>query len=115
MVSFPQVSPPKPCMHLSAIRATCPANIIGVVLITQIIFCEIKDFKALCYVVFLLPCYLVPLKPKYPPKPPVLKHPTPMFLSQCGRISSTTGKVLHTLIFIYFYSKLDNLRFCTKC
>ena len=24
-VSFPQVSPPKPCKHLSTIRATCPA------------------------------------------------------------------------------------------
>ena len=28
MVSFPQVSPPKPCMRLSPIRATCPAQLI---------------------------------------------------------------------------------------
>ena len=29
MVSFPQVSPPKPCIHLSSpIRATCPAHLI---------------------------------------------------------------------------------------
>ena len=26
VVSFPQVSPPKPCIHLSPIRATCPAH-----------------------------------------------------------------------------------------
>jgi hypothetical protein len=24
-----------------------------------------------------LPCYLVPLRPKYPPEHPILKHPQP--------------------------------------
>ena len=44
VVSFPQVSPLKPCMHLSSphtsILATRPAHLSGLDLITQIIFCE---------------------------------------------------------------------------
>jgi len=36
-----------------------------------------------------LPCYLLPLGPKYPPKHPILKHPQPIFLSQCERPSFT--------------------------
>ena len=39
MVSFPQVSPPKPSMYISCpIRATCPASRILLDLITRIIF-----------------------------------------------------------------------------
>ena len=38
VVSFPQVSPPKPCIHLSPIRATCSAHLILLYLITGIIF-----------------------------------------------------------------------------
>jgi hypothetical protein len=32
-----------------------------------------------------LPCYLVPLRPKYSPQYPILKHPQPTFLPQCER------------------------------
>ena len=32
-----------------------------------------------------LPCYLVPLRPKYYPQHPILKHPLPTFLPQCER------------------------------
>ena len=39
-VSFPQVSPPKPCNYLSTIRATCPAHLVLFGLITQIKFGE---------------------------------------------------------------------------
>ena len=42
VVSFPQVSPPKPCMYLSSppMHATCPAHHILLYLLTQIIFGE---------------------------------------------------------------------------
>ena len=36
-----------------------------------------------------LPCYLVPLRPKYLPQHPILKHPSPMFLPRYDRPSST--------------------------
>ena len=29
------------------------------------------------------PCYLVPVRPKYSPQHPILRHPQPTFLSQC--------------------------------
>jgi hypothetical protein len=32
---------------------------------------------------FLHSCYLIPLRPKYFPQHPILKHPQPMFLPQC--------------------------------
>jgi hypothetical protein len=34
-----------------------------------------------------LPCYLVPLSPKYSSQQPILKHPQPTFLHQCQRPS----------------------------
>jgi hypothetical protein len=34
-------------------------------------------------------CYLVPLRPKYPPQHPILQHPRPTFLPQCERQSFT--------------------------
>ena len=36
-----------------------------------------------------LPCYFVPLRPKYSPLHPTLKHPQPMFLRYCERPSFT--------------------------
>jgi hypothetical protein len=36
-----------------------------------------------------LPCYPVPLTPKYSPKHPILKHSQPTFLPQCQRPSFT--------------------------
>jgi hypothetical protein len=36
--SFPQVSPSKPCIHLSSTRATCPTHLILLDLITRIVF-----------------------------------------------------------------------------
>jgi hypothetical protein len=35
------------------------------------------------------PCHLVPLRPKYSPQHPILKHPQPTFLPQCQRPSCT--------------------------
>jgi hypothetical protein len=31
-----------------------------------------------------LPCYLVPLRTKYSPQYPILKHPQPTFLPRCA-------------------------------
>ena len=38
----------------------------------------------------LLPSYLIPLRPKYSPQHPILKHPQPAFLPQCQRPSFTS-------------------------
>jgi hypothetical protein len=38
---------------------------------------------------FFIPCYLVPLRPKYTPQHPTLKHPQPTFLPHCERPSFT--------------------------
>jgi hypothetical protein len=52
VVSFPQVSPPKPCTHLSSvlppspIRAACPTHLV-LDLITQIIFGEYRSLSSL--------------------------------------------------------------------
>jgi hypothetical protein len=35
------------------------------------------------------PCYPVPLRPKYSPQHPILKHPQPTFLPKCERPSLT--------------------------
>jgi len=52
VVSFPQVSQPKPCIHLSspAIRATCPVQLILLDLLTQTILGEeyISLISSLC-------------------------------------------------------------------
>ena len=49
MASFPQVSPPKPCMHLSSppIRDTCPSRLIILDLITRITLGE--KYRSLSY------------------------------------------------------------------
>jgi hypothetical protein len=36
-----------------------------------------------------LPCYLMPLRPKYSPQHPISKHPQPTFVPQCQRPSFT--------------------------
>jgi len=40
MTSFSQVSPPKPCLHLSPLCAICPAQLILYDLITRTVMCE---------------------------------------------------------------------------
>jgi hypothetical protein len=34
-----------------------------------------------------LPCHLVHLRSKYYPQHPILKHPQPMFLLRCDKVS----------------------------
>ena len=80
---FPQQNP----VYTSVlpIRATCPAHLIFLDLITQQYWVRSTDHSAPHYVIFSSPRYLVPFRPKYSPQHPVLKHPCPMFLPLCER------------------------------
>ena len=91
VVSLPQVSPPKPCMrHPSPpyVLYACPShssrfyrrnNIGWGVQTTELLIMHFSP----------LPCYLVPLRPEYSPQHPILRHPQPTFLPQCGRPNFT--------------------------
>jgi hypothetical protein len=46
VVSFPQVTPPEPCAHLSPIRATYPAHLILLDFTTRTILG--KEYKSQC-------------------------------------------------------------------
>jgi hypothetical protein len=67
-----------------------------------------------------LPCYLVPLRPKYSPQHPILLHPQPTFLfnvsDQVSHPYTTTGEiiVLYILIFRFLDINLEHKRFCTE-
>ena len=56
-----------------------PNNIVWGVQIIKLLFMKLSS----------LPCYLVPLRPKYSPQQPILKHPQPTFLPHCERPSFT--------------------------
>jgi hypothetical protein len=82
----------------SPTRATCPAHLIFLDFITRWIVGEQYKSRSSSWSFFQLPCYLVPLRPKYSPQHPILKHPQPTFLPQCLRPSFTTvqniGKII---------------------
>jgi len=67
-----------------------------------------------------IPCYLVPLRPKYTPQHPILR---PLSLrsslnvsDQVSHLYSTTGRiiVLYILTFKFLHRKLEDKRFCTE-
>ena len=67
-----------------------------------------------------IPFYLVPLRPKYLPQHPTLKHSKPMLLPQCGRPSfkpvKKTSKitVLYILSFVFLERNVQDKIFCTE-
>jgi hypothetical protein len=81
-------SPHQNPVHVFPLPHTCymPHHLILLDLFIRIIFGEqyISLSSLLCSF-FSLPCYLVPLRPKYSPQHPILKHPQPKFLPQFER------------------------------
>ena len=77
---FPSGFPTKNSVYISPlpIRATWPAHLIFLVLITREVYRSLSS--SLCS--FLHSRYLVPLRPKYSPQHPILKHPQPTFPPQ---------------------------------
>ena len=75
-------------MHHSSPPNVLLSPPISFLLLTQIFSGEYVSLSSpLCS--FLHPCYLVPLRPKYLPQHPTLKHPQSTFLPQCVRPSFT--------------------------
>jgi hypothetical protein len=66
-------------------------------------------------------CYFIPLRSKYSPQHPVLKHPQSIRFPQCQRPSlrstKTTGRimVLYILTFTFLDSRWENERHRTEC
>jgi len=73
----------------SPMRATRPAHLILLDFITRTILGD--EYRTLSSTLcsFLYSRYLIPLRPKYSPQHPILKHPQPTFLTQCQRPSFT--------------------------
>ena len=101
---FPHQNPV--CTSSFTIRATCPTCPILLDFITRIIFGEeYRSLSSSLCSFFPPPCYLVPLRPKYSPQHPVLKHSLPTFLSECERQCFTptqkTSKIIDSYIQIF--------------
>jgi len=99
VVYFSQVSTPKPCTCLSCHPYVLhtppisfflfdhPNNIWWVIEIIKILFIKSSP----------IPCYLVPVRPKYLPQHPIFQRPQPVFLPQnsCNLLHTTLNKPGH--------------------
>ena len=121
VVSFPQVSIPKPCMQLSSppIRVTCTAHLILLDFITRIIFGEEHRSlrSSLCSFI-------------HSPVTSSLLDPNILLNTLLSNIRSvrsslnvsdqfshpqkTTDKIIVLFIFLLFDSKMEDIRFCTE-
>jgi hypothetical protein len=78
VVSFPQVSPPKPCIRLSSPTHVLHAPPISFfsILSLRIKFGEhYKSLSPSLFSFFPLPYFFFSLRPKYLPQHPTLQHP----------------------------------------
>ena len=104
VVSFLQVSPPKPSMHLSY----PPYVLHGP---PMPFFSISSEYRSLSYSLRSfppLPCYLVLHRPKYSPQHPVLKHSQPKFPPQCERLSFTPiqkNRQNHSSAYVYTFEQ----------
>ena len=111
---------PTQTLYAPPIWSTCPAHLIPLDLITRTIFGDEYRSVSSSLCSFLNPpCFLVPLRPKYSPQYPVLRHPQPTFLIGSDQVShpyKITGKiiVLYIVIFLFLNSRLVGKRFCTE-
>jgi len=102
------------------IRLTCPAYLILLDLITWTKLGEEYGSLSSSLCSFSpLPFYLVPLRPKYSPQHPILRHPQATFLPHCERpsftpIQNNKVRILDVLIFKFLVSRLEDNRFCTE-
>ena len=81
----------------SPIRATCPERLVLLDFITAKFQVRIQVTKLLIMQFSPIPCYRVPLRSKYSPQHPILKHPQPMFLPQhCRAYLSKTAVLLQS-------------------
>ena len=72
------------------IRGICPTLLILLDLIAQTILGEVyRSLSSSLSSFFPFPYSLAPLRPKYSPQYPILKHPQPTFLPHCRRSSCT--------------------------
>jgi len=84
--SFPQVSPPKPCMHLSCPPYVlhAPPKLFFLIWSSELHFVRSTDHKTLRYVFSLPLCYLVLLRPKYLSQLSILQQAQPLFFMLFG-------------------------------
>jgi len=91
VVSFPQVSPPETCIHLSSTPYMQHGKPISFFSIwsPELIWETVQIMKFLNVQFRPVPCYLHPLRSKLLPQYLILKHPQPMFSHQPERPSFT--------------------------
>ena len=103
----------------SPICATCPAHLILLHLIAQkILDEEYKSLSSSFCSFFPLPSYHVPLRPKYSPQHPILKHPQPALLPQCKwrvftpKQNNKTQNYTSVYLTVFLDSHLQDKRIC---
>jgi hypothetical protein len=124
VVSFLQLFPPKPYTRLSPPPSVthAPPHLILLNFIARTILGEeYRSRRSSLWSFSPLPCYLGPLRPKYSPQHPILKHTQPTFLPQCQQSSFTPVQnnrkkctILYILIFKFLDSRLKDKTFCAE-